>query len=127
MKRFNIVSVSDKLILSKCSLTQVTKRLPGGDEDVIKRLSSGCKEVNMEDNKIIVTISGTDKVGIVADVTAVLAKYAVNIEDIKQTIMQGHFVMFLLGNIEDSTYSFKEIKEASITAKSICSSRSTPS
>jgi len=70
----------------------------------------------MEDNKIIVTISGTDKVGIVADVTAVLAKYAVNIEDIKQTIMQGHFVMFLLGNIEDSTYSFKEIKEALISA-----------
>lgn len=68
----------------------------------------------MDDNKIIVTISGTDKVGIVAEVTSVLAEYTVNIEDIKQTIMQGHFVMFLLADIENSKYSFKEIKEALI-------------
>lgn len=66
----------------------------------------------MEDQKIIVTVSGTDKVGIVAEVTSVLAKYSVNIEDIKQTLMQGHFVMFLLGDISKSEYSFKEIKEA---------------
>lgn len=66
----------------------------------------------MNEDKIIVTISGTDKVGIVASVTAVLAKYKVNIEDIKQTLMQGHFVMFLLGNISKSEFSFKEIKEA---------------
>jgi ACT domain-containing protein len=66
----------------------------------------------MEDSKIIVTVSGADKVGVVAEVTSVLAEYSVNIEDIKQTIMQGHFVMFLLGDISKSTYSFKEIKEA---------------
>jgi ACT domain-containing protein len=69
----------------------------------------------MDDNKIIVTISGTDKVGIVAKVTSVLAEYTVNIEDIKQTLMQGHFVMFLLGDISKSKYSFKEIKEALIS------------
>lgn len=68
----------------------------------------------MDEHKIIVTVSGTDKVGVVAAVTTVLAKYSVNIEDIKQTIMQGHFVMFLLGDISKSTYSFKEIKEALI-------------
>ncbi len=62
--------------------------------------------------QIIVTVSGVDKVGIVARVTTALAQYQVNIEDIKQTLMQGHFVMFLLGNIEKSKYSFKEIKEA---------------
>lgn len=66
----------------------------------------------MDDGKIIVTISGLDKVGIVAGITNVLAKYSVNIEDIKQTLMQGHFVMFLLGNISQSEYSFKEIKES---------------
>lgn len=70
----------------------------------------------MNENKIIVTISGKDKVGIVAKVTAVLAKYLVNIEDIKQTLMQGHFVMFLLGDISQSTYSFKDIKEALISS-----------
>lgn len=68
----------------------------------------------MDEDRIIVTVSGTDKVGIVAKVTTVLAKYEVNIEDMKQTLMQGHFVMFLLGNIGSSRYSFKEIKNAMI-------------
>lgn len=66
----------------------------------------------MSDQQIIVTVSGIDKTGIVAKVTSVLAKFEVNIEDIKQTLMQGHFVMFLLGNISGSKYSFKEIKDA---------------
>lgn len=65
----------------------------------------------MSDQQIIVTVSGVDKVGIVAKVSTALAALEVNIEDIKQTIMQGHFVMFLLGNIEKSKFTFKEIKE----------------
>jgi ACT domain-containing protein len=72
----------------------------------------------MSDQQIIVTVQGVDKVGIVAKVTSVLAEFEVNIEDIKQTLMQGHFVMFMLGNIEKSKYSFKEIKEALINAGS---------
>ena len=63
-------------------------------------------------SQIIVTVSGVDKVGIVAKVATALADLEVNIEDIKQTIMQGYFVMFLLGNIENSKFSFKEIKES---------------
>lgn len=65
----------------------------------------------MKEEKIIVTLLGADKVGIVAELTAALAKFNVNIEDIKQTIMQEYFVMFLLGNINKSEFSFKEIKE----------------
>lgn len=65
----------------------------------------------MQDDKIIITLSGKDKIGIVARLTAALAEYKVNIEDIKQTIMQGYFVMFLLGSMSESDYSFKEIKE----------------
>ena len=68
----------------------------------------------MSEQQIIVTISGEDKIGIVAKVTSVLAEYKVNIEDIKQTLMQGYFMMFLLGDISNSTYSFKEIKTALI-------------
>jgi ACT domain-containing protein len=63
-------------------------------------------------DKIIVTVSGVDKIGIVAKVTSVMAQYEVNIEDIKQTLMQGHFVMFMLCDIQKSSYNFKEIKEA---------------
>lgn len=66
----------------------------------------------MQDDKIIITLSGKDKIGIVAKLTTALAEYKVNIEDIKQTIMQGYFVMFLLGSITESDYSFKEIKDA---------------
>ena len=65
-------------------------------------------------DKIIVTVSGVDNIGIVAKVTATMAEYNVNIEDIKQTLMQGHFVMFMLCNISQSQSSFKEIKEALI-------------
>jgi len=65
-------------------------------------------------DKIIVTVSGVDKVGIVAKVTTVMAQYEINIEDIKQTLMQGHFVMFMLCDIQKSKYNFKEIKDALI-------------
>lgn len=65
-------------------------------------------------NQIIITVQGVDKTGIVAAVAAILAEYKVNIEDIKQTLMQGHFVMFMLCDISASDKSFKEIKEALI-------------
>ena len=64
----------------------------------------------MSDQQIIITVSGVDKVGIVAKVSAVLAKFEVNIEDIKQTLMQGHFVMFMLCDIKNATVNFKELK-----------------
>ena len=62
-------------------------------------------------NQIFVTVQGADKIGIVAKVTAKMAQYCVNIEDIKQTLIQDHFVMFMLCNIENSKNSFKEIKD----------------
>ena len=68
----------------------------------------------MEDYKIIITVSGADKVGIVANVSSLLARYSVNIEDIKQTLMQGHFVMFMLCDIEKANLSFRELKNALI-------------
>ena len=68
----------------------------------------------MDENKIIVTVSGADKIGIVANITATLARVQVNIEDIKQTLMQGHFVMFMLCDTSESNMNFKEIKNALI-------------
>ena len=68
----------------------------------------------MDENKIIITVSGADKVGIVANITAILAKVKVNIEDLNQTFMQGHFVMFMLCDTSESELNFKEIKNALI-------------
>ena len=72
-------------------------------------------ENNNIDNQIIITVSGVDKVGIVAKVTTALAQEQVNIEDIKQTLMQGHFVMFMLCDIKDSPNSFKQIKDTLVS------------
>ena len=72
----------------------------------------------MENNdKIIITVSGADKVGIVAKVATLLAENKVNIEDIKQTLMQGHFVMFMLCSIAQSE---KTLKELQIVLKEEC-------
>ena len=66
---------------------------------------------NLEENQIIITVAGKDKVGIVAAVSNRLAQNKVNIEDIKQTIMQDNFVMIMLCSIEGMNVSFKEFKD----------------
>ena len=68
--------------------------------------------MNNVDNQVIITVSGKDKVGIVAGVSSRLMQYKVNIEDIKQTIMQDNFVMMMLCNIEKMEVSFKDFKDA---------------
>lgn len=65
----------------------------------------------MNKDKILITISGLDRVGIVATISNTLVRLNVNIEDIKQTIMQDHFVMMMLCDISNSKDSFKTIKE----------------
>lgn len=67
--------------------------------------------MNSEDNKIIITIIGADKIGIVAKITAILAECNVNIEDIKQSIMQDFFVMFMLAETSQTSLPFSEIKD----------------
>ena len=65
----------------------------------------------MSDEKIIVTITGQDKTGIVAKIATTMAEVGVNIEDIKQTIMQNNFAMIMLCDIKDLSISFKEFKD----------------
>ncbi len=65
----------------------------------------------MKEDKVIITVSGQDKVGIVASVAQKLAVNNVNIEDIKQTIMQDNFVMIMLCDIKNLSVSFKEFKD----------------
>ena len=64
------------------------------------------------DNQIIITVSGKDKVGIVAGFSNKLLQFNVNIEDIKQTIMQDNFVMMMLCDITKLEVSFKDFKDA---------------
>ena len=55
---------------------------------------------------------GHDKVGIIANVAVLLAKYGVNILDINQTIMQEYFTMVMLVDTQGLTTSYHELKEA---------------
>lgn len=61
--------------------------------------------------KAIITVLGCDKVGIIADVTACLAKNNINILDISQTIMQDIFTMIMLTDISGSQKSLTEVED----------------
>ncbi|HJA73522.1 ACT domain-containing protein [Lactobacillus alvi] len=49
--------------------------------------------------KAILTVIGKDRVGIIAQVSQLLAKYQVNIVDVSQTIMDDNFVMMMMVTI----------------------------
>jgi ACT domain-containing protein len=60
----------------------------------------------------IVTVIGQDRVGIIAQVCALLAAQDVNILDISQTIMQGYFTMIMLVDTSTSRVPFDELRGA---------------
>ncbi|MBE7017819.1 MAG: ACT domain-containing protein [Ruminococcaceae bacterium] len=66
--------------------------------------------------KAIMTVIGADRVGIVANVSCLLADMSVNILDISQTIMEGIFTMTILVDTATSPHSFDEIS-AALSAK----------
>ncbi len=53
----------------------------------------------------IITVVGSDKVGIIAEVSALLAEHKINIADITQTILSGNFVMMMMVSLESSDVS----------------------
>lgn len=63
----------------------------------------------MESSKIVITVVGKDKVGIIAAVTGVLADTNVNILDISQTIMQSFFTMILVADAKDAKVTYSDL------------------
>ena len=57
----------------------------------------------------IVTVIGKDRVGIIADVCALLAKNQVNVLDISQTVMQDYFTMIMMVDTTQAELSFAEL------------------
>lgn len=71
--------------------------------------------------KAIVTVTGKDKTGIIAGVSAALSACGVNILDISQTVLQDYFAMFMLVDLESSDVPFAELSSClEQTAKSMC-------
>ena len=65
--------------------------------------------------KRIITVVGTDSIGITAKVCVYLAENSVNILDIAQTIVGGYFNMMMVVDIQESSKSTEiianELKE----------------
>ena len=61
--------------------------------------------------RAIVTVLGKDRVGITANVCALLAKYDINILDISQTILQEYFTMVMLVDLSACTASIGEMAD----------------
>ena len=59
--------------------------------------------------KIVVTVIGADRVGIVAGVAKQLAEENVNILDISQTIVQEYFNMMMIVDGSGANVSFDEM------------------
>lgn len=59
----------------------------------------------------IMTVTGADSTGIIAQVTTALAELNVNIVDVSQTLMSGYFTMILRVEILDSAVSIQQIQE----------------
>ena len=59
--------------------------------------------------RAIVTVIGKDRVGMIADVTALLAQYGVNVLDISQTVLQEYFTMIMLVDAAQCTVPFADL------------------
>lgn len=59
----------------------------------------------------IITVVGSDKVGIIANVSNFLAQHRINIEDISQTILSGNFVMMMMVNFDSSDISIEDFRQ----------------
>jgi len=62
------------------------------------------------DKKIVITVFGKDKPGLIADITSLLAKYKINIVDIQQSLTHGLFLMFMVADLSDGTLTPGELK-----------------
>jgi ACT domain-containing protein len=61
-------------------------------------------------NRVIVTVIGEDKVGIIANVATLLAEANANIVDISQTTLREFFTMIMMVDMDKATVPFDELK-----------------
>ncbi|BDR58445.1 ACT domain-containing protein [Xylocopilactobacillus apicola] len=61
--------------------------------------------------KIVITVLGQDRPGIIAGISQKLAQKQVNILDVSQTIMQGMFTMIMSADMGESNIEFIQLKK----------------
>ena len=62
--------------------------------------------------KAVVTVTGKDKVGIIAMASAECAKYGANIIDISQTVLDEYFAMIMMVSLEGLKVAFSDFADA---------------
>ncbi|MCR4624597.1 MAG: ACT domain-containing protein [Lachnospiraceae bacterium] len=60
--------------------------------------------------KVVITVVGKDKVGIMAKVCTYLADNGINILDISQTIVSGYFNMMMIADMGEKIAEFEKVK-----------------
>lgn len=61
-------------------------------------------------NRVVVTVVGKDRIGIVAGVSGVLAECGANILELTSSKIRDLFVMMMLIDIENTKVSFEELQ-----------------
>jgi ACT domain-containing protein len=56
--------------------------------------------------KAVITVTGKDKVGIIAMASAECSKHGVNIVDISQTVLDEYFAMIMLVSFDENKLNF---------------------
>ncbi len=62
-------------------------------------------------DSVVVTVLGKDRKGLISGITGFLARGGVNITDIKQSVVQGLFTMFMTVDLSTGTMSFEDVKQ----------------
>ena len=62
-------------------------------------------------NKIVITVFGKDRTGIVAGVSNAISEMKINIEDLTSTRMEDLFVMLVVCDVTKSKVKFNDIKK----------------
>ena len=61
--------------------------------------------------KAVITVTGKDTVGIIADVSAVCAESNANIIDITQSVLEEYFAMIMLTDIDSLNIPFADFAD----------------
>ncbi|RMF88800.1 MAG: phosphoserine phosphatase SerB [Methanobacteriota archaeon] len=62
-------------------------------------------------DRAVVTVLGKDRKGLIAGITGFLARAGINITDIKQSVVQGLFTMFMTLDLSTGTLSYEEMEK----------------
>ena len=65
--------------------------------------------------KAVITVTGKDTLGIIADVSALCSKYGANIVDISQSVMRDYFAMIMLVDITGLNMPFTDFVDKMTT------------